>query len=198
MTRVDIWVARRPDDIFIDRLNARLNVKTMTAAERRTAMDGLIRHVVVDSAKPATGECNWCPTRRQLATMPDGAQRMPGFGKRMMSPTHRRVLGEPCGRCIRAALGVVSRRVHAGRTKNSGDATRSTTNKLDAGGRHHVNRVASSDLRNKKHHDPFGTCTTCREHLGTHPDAALTASGVPEGCPRHAWNEKPRPPKWAR
>jgi hypothetical protein len=65
-TIVDVWVNWRPEDALFDRIAARLNIGTMTAAERRTAMDGLIRHVVVDPAKPAAaGECGWCPTRRQ-------------------------------------------------------------------------------------------------------------------------------------
>jgi hypothetical protein len=90
VTRTSIWVARRPDDVFIDRLNARLSIGTMTAAERRTAMDGLIRHVVVDSAKPAAGECGWCPTRRQLATVPDGVRRLPQIRTRLLETRRTR------------------------------------------------------------------------------------------------------------
>ena len=124
---VDVWVNRRPDDIFIDQLTAWLNIDTMTAAERRTAMDRLIRHVVVDPAKPAAaGECGWCPTRRQLATVPDGKRRLPQFSKLMASAAGRRVVGEPCERCTKTALGAVSRRVHKSSGRVIADGARKT------------------------------------------------------------------------
>ena len=194
MTRTSIWIARRPEDELADRI---------AAADRRKTLDGLIRHIVVDDApEPAAGgECRWCPTRRQLASMPDGASRMPQFGRLMASPASRRAVGEPCGRCTRTALDVVKRRVDAGRPKNFGGAAQGSAGALTSSpstpSTPGPGWAAPPDRRTRLH-DPFGTCSTCKEYRRTHPGAALTASGVPEGCLRHVWNEKPRPPKWAR
>ncbi len=138
----NIWVLKRPDDVLADRINARLNVETMTAAERRDAMNKL---------------------RRRFVTM---AQ--------------------------------LRRRVHAGRPKSTGGAVRGDAARTSASSTHLLRRAASPDPRTQLH-DPFGTCGTCKEYRQTHPGAALTASGAPEGCPPHAWNEPPGPkPVWAR
>ena len=202
MTRaiLDIDILRGPDDVLADGISARLNIKTMTAVERRTALDGLIRHTIVDTAGPVNdGECGWCSTRHQLAALPDGARRLPQFSRLMASAAGRRAVGEPCGRCTKTALDVVKRRVR--RPTSTGGATRGSTTSTLAGGAmtaHHANRVASPATRNKPH-DPFGTCAICHEYRGTHPDAtALTAGAMPEGCPGHVWNEPPprRRPMW--
>jgi hypothetical protein len=196
MTRTSMWIARRPEDELAD---------AIAAADRRKTLDELkIRHnVIVDNPAPAAaaGECGWCSKRRQLASMPDGASRLPQFSRLMASPAGRRAVGEPCERCVKTALGTIKRRVDAGH-KDSGGATRRTkdsgehkgTSRLDG---HHVTRVAPPD-RFTKMHDPLGTCSTCQEYRRLHPDVVLTAGGVPEGCAPHPWNEKPRPPTWAR
>ena len=197
MTRVSIWVAQRPEDEL---------AAAIASADRRKTMDALkIRHnVVVNNPAPsaAASACGWCPTRRQLASMPDGASRMPHFGRLITSAAGRRAVGEPCKSCIKTALGTLKRRVDAGRHKDSGGATRRTkdsgghkgTSRLDG---HHVTRVTPPD-RFAKMHDPLGTCSTCQGYRRLHPDAVLTAGGMPEGCAPHPWNEKPRSPTWAR
>ena len=181
MTRVSMWVARRPEDVLGD---------AIAAADRRKTMDALkIRHnVVVDSPAPSTaaGECRWCPTRHKLAALPDGASRLPRFGRLVASSTSR-----PCAKCIQTAMGTLKRRVDAGRPKNSGGAVRRT-------GRLSVASSAVTLRAAPPGHDPLGTCSTCRDYRRAFPTKTLTAGGIPQGCPPHAWNEKPRPPKWAR
>jgi hypothetical protein len=125
-TSLDIWINRRPEDVLADRIAERLNVKDMTAAERRDAMNKL---------------------RRRFVTM---AQ--------------------------------LRRRVHADRPKSTGGAARDDA-RLRTVPVHHVNRAASPDPRTKLH-DPLGSCATCKEYRRTHPGAALTASGAPEGAHR--------------
>jgi hypothetical protein len=82
-------------------------------------------------------------------------------------------------------------RVDAGRPKDTGGAGRSATT-IQRDGAHHVNRPASpASTRKQGLHDPFGTCSTCRDYRRAYPDTTLTAGGMPKGCPPHAWNEKP-------
>jgi hypothetical protein len=198
VTRVSIDILRPPEDVLAD---------AIAAADRRTTMDALkIRHnVVVDSPAPATaaGECRWCSTRQQLETMPDGKQRMPEFGRRIMSSADRRTA---CKRCVKTALGTLKRRVDAGRRPRTSGGTRvaSIHHQSDGGAKetsHHVDPGTTGGQNfggaARRGHDPLGTCSTCKEYRRSHPDV-LTAGGIPQGCAPHAWNEKPRPSRWTR
>jgi hypothetical protein len=104
------------------------------------------------------------------------------------SAAGRRAVGEPCERCTKTALGAVRRRVHAGLPKSSGRVFADGGRLLGRPARH-VNAGTRPDPRTKLH-DPFGTCRECREFRLSHPDAALTANGIPQGLAPHAWNEK--------
>ena len=143
MTRASIWIARRPEDELADRLEARLNISTMTAAERRTAMNALRRRVV---------------TMAQLRRRVDASRRP-----------------KSTAGAVRNGNTVAQQFV--------GGAVSSSITKPDGTG----------GPRKQGIHDPFGTCGTCAEYRRAYPAAALTAGGVPEGCPPHNWNEKPKP-----
>lgn len=52
--------------------------------------------------------------------------------------------------------------------------------------------VAPRPPNERRLHDPFGTCVVCKAYRAEHRGTALTASGLPAGCPPHAWNEPPR------
>jgi hypothetical protein len=112
--------------------------------------------------------------------------------KPRLSRAGRTLLGDPCPNCTRRMQPAKQQ------PKDSGGATRDDKRETAQRLRHHVARVASQDPRKQKVHDPFGTCSTCRDYRRTHPDAALTAGGLPKGLAPHAWNEPPRPPVWAR
>jgi hypothetical protein len=186
MTTLDIWVLKRPEDEFADALSAALNAPTLTAAQRREAMDKLAQRVMIDPAPAVAGRCGWCPTRQRLATMPDGKSRLPKFGRLMTSQSGRCALGAPCPKCTRAALDVIRRRVD--RPKSTGGAVKVRPNPgvLDQ-------TSAAPPGTFHSQHDPFGTCQFCRKWRRIHPDArTLTAGGMPQGCPPHAWNE----PTW--
>jgi hypothetical protein len=143
---------------------------------------------------PAT-MCRWCwafatagrNNRTSVLTRP------------MVTMAARRLLGEPCDKCRKRAFATLKRHVNAGRRPTSaGGATRDVGRLHAPGTLTSRAGVASPDPRTTLH-DPLGSCTTCQAYRDTHPGAALMASGAPEGCPPHAWNEKPRPrPKWAR
>jgi hypothetical protein len=115
--------------------------------------------------------------------------------KPRLSRAGRTLLGQPCRNCTRRM------RPAKQQPKDSGGATQSAGRFRDITSSARPlsprTRVASSGTTTKVH-DPLNTCTTCREYRRTHPGAALTAGGLPEGLAAHAWNEKPRPPVRAR
>jgi hypothetical protein len=188
MTTLDIWINRRPEDEFADQLTALLNVPSLTASQRREAMDELAHHFMIDPSPPAAGECGWCSTRQRLATMPDGRSRLPQFGRLMMSSSGRRAIGAPCPKCTRIVMDVIRRRVD--RPKSSAGAVKvEPSQKLAAPDQ----TLTASAGKFRSRHDPFNNCSTCREWRRNHPATrTLTAGGIPQGCPPHAWNEPTR------
>lgn len=196
MTRLSIDILRRPEDELAD---------AIAAADRRRTLDALkIRHnVVVDNPAPSTaaGECRWCPTRRQLASMPDGASRLPQFGRLVASAVGRRAVGKPCKRCVKTALGTLKRRVDAGRPKNSGGVVRGTkdggvhqgTPRLDG---HHVNRTAppgktalTASAVDRAHYD----CVVCQgmpAYVEPHPSWRTSVQDY------RSWVASGRPKRW--
>jgi hypothetical protein len=142
--------------------------------------------VLAASARPMPlATCRWCWA---FATARVG-NRKATLTRAVVSTAAQRLLGEPCARCRTRAFATVKRHVDAGRPKapaaSFGDGVRVPDRSA-----HHVARAASPDPPTRLH-DPFGTCTTCKEYRDTHPVAALTASGIPAGCAPHPWNEKP-------
>jgi hypothetical protein len=138
------------------------------------------------STKPAPPRCRW-----DLAWMWASRLDQP---KPRLSRAGRTLLRDPCSRCTK-------RMQPQQQPKNSGGVARPGAERPTSVGpltSASSTRAAQPDLRNRKHHDPLRTCSTCREYRRTHPGVALTAGGMPEGCPPHSWNEQPRPPKWAR
>jgi hypothetical protein len=193
---LDIWVARGPEDELAD---------AIAAADRRKTMDELkIRHgVVVDDPAPSVaGDCGWCPTRRQLASMSDGASRLPQFGRLMASAAGRRAVGEPCDKCVRTALGTIKRRVDARRpTKTSGATPRdasSTQHQPDVGATkaHHVNPRGSTGGRTlaasavDRAHKNCVVCQDMPEYVEPHPSWHTSFEDY------RRWVASGRPPRW--
>jgi hypothetical protein len=192
MTRTSMWIARRPEDELAD---------AIAAADRRATMDELkIRHGVVvdDPAAPSTAAsaCGWCPTRRQLETMPDGKQRMSEFGRRIMSSADRRTA---CKSCVKVALGTLKRRVDAGRGKTSGGTRDTSTHHQSDGGAkktsHHVTpgttggRTLTASAVDHAHRD----CVVCEgmpAYVAPHPSWRTSIEDY------RRWIASGRPPRW--
>jgi hypothetical protein len=106
--------------------------------------------------------------------------------KPRLSRAGRTLLGNPCPGC--------ERRMQPKRqSQSSGGAVRGAERVAveRTPGTYH-RRTASPDPRKQGLHDPLGTCKTCADYQRAFPAAALTAVGVPEGCPPHAWGEQPK------
>jgi hypothetical protein len=150
--------------------------------------------VLAASARPMpSAACRWCWA---FATARVG-NRKSVLTRAMVSTAARRLLGEPCDSCRKRAFATLKRHVEAGRPQSPGGAAMGAGRLTSVASSTHTLGAAPPDTRTKLH-DPLGSCTTCNEYRRTHPAAALTAGGIPQGCPPHPWNEKPRPPKWAR
>jgi hypothetical protein len=112
--------------------------------------------------------------------------------KPRLSRAGRTLLGDPCPNCTRRM------RPAKQQPQSTGTAIRDGGRVTGARPVPSRDRMAVSAPRKQKVHDPFSTCQTCREYRRTHPDAALTAGGLPKGLAPHPWNEPARPPVWAR
>jgi hypothetical protein len=191
---LDIWINRRPEDELAD---------AIAAADRRKTLDELkIRHNVVigDPAAPSVaGDCGWCATRHRLAAMSDGASRLPQFGRLVASAAGRRVVGKPCDKCVKVALGTLKRRVDAGRGKTSGGTREASTHHQSDGGAkktsHHVDpgttggRTLTASAVDHAHRD----CVVCQgmpAYVAPHPSWRTSIDDY------RRWVASGRPPRW--
>ncbi len=156
-----------------------------------TVWDAFGEDALTAAAQPLpAGTCRWCWS--WALAMPGNRRQL--LAKAMMKPGARRLLGTPCKDCTGHVLKMLDGRMKTGR---SAAATRSGGGTTGGSGSRRVVIEASSAAalrppHDRKLHDPFGTCQVCLNWYKTHPGStALTASGVPVGCPPHHWNTPP-------